>query len=134
MKYRIVKKIEFCYGHRLMDYVGKCARIHGHNAVVEIELGAEQLDACGMVRDFSVVKSDLKGFIDKELDHRTLLRIDDPLVAALRSVGEEPFLMEVNPTAENIAELIYNFAQSTGLPVINVRIWETPNSCASCGE
>ncbi len=130
MKHRIIKRIDFCYGHRLLDYEGKCASLHGHNGLVEIELAAEKLDARGMVHDFSVVKRTVKDFVDNELDHRTLLRADDPLVLILQEAGERIFVMEGNPTAENIAKLIFEFAQSRKLPVAAVRLWETRDSCA----
>jgi 6-pyruvoyltetrahydropterin/6-carboxytetrahydropterin synthase len=39
--------------------------------------------------------------------------------------------MAENPTAENIAKLIFNYARSQGLPVVEVRLWETPTSYAS---
>ena len=36
--YSVAKRIEFCYGHRLLDYDGVCAHPHGHNAVAELEI------------------------------------------------------------------------------------------------
>ena len=62
MKHHIVKRLHFSYGHRLMDYDGKCAHAHGHNGVLEVELGSEKLDHRGMVYDFSDVKKRLKEF------------------------------------------------------------------------
>ncbi len=128
--YRIVKRIEFCYGHRLMDYEGSCARAHGHNAVVEVEICSRELDAVGMVRDFGDVKAVLGKFIRQRIDHRMLLRRDDPLVAALRGAGEEVFVMEDNPTAENIARLLFEQARRLGLPVSALRLWENPRAMA----
>ncbi len=113
-----------------MDYSGKCAHAHGHNGLLEIELAAPALDKQGMVTDFGEVKERLLEFIDRELDHRMLLREDDPLVAALQGVGEEPFIMKDNPTAENIARLIFFEAQATELPVVAVRLWETHDAFA----
>ncbi|HLV00801.1 MAG TPA: 6-carboxytetrahydropterin synthase [Acidobacteriota bacterium] len=128
--YSIVKKLKFCYGHRLLDYSGKCAHPHGHNATVEIELSAKTLDPRGMVRDFTDVAEALNEFIEAELDHRMLLREDDPLVGALREIGEEPFTMKGNPTAENLARLIFEEARRRSLPVISVRFWETDSAFA----
>ena len=34
---------------------------------------------------------------------------DDPAVPMLRELGEPMYLMDTNPTAENIAKLIYDF-------------------------
>ncbi len=126
----VVKRLSFCYGHRLMDYQGKCARAHGHNAVVEVELASGSLDSMGMVRDFGEVKRLLKDFIERNLDHRMLLRRDDPLIAALESVGEQVFVMDDNPTAENISKLLFEQAIDLGLPVVAVRFWESPNAMA----
>jgi 6-pyruvoyltetrahydropterin/6-carboxytetrahydropterin synthase len=47
--YSITKRIDFCYGHRLLDYDGICQHPHGHNAVAEIEVCAEALDRRNMV-------------------------------------------------------------------------------------
>ena len=129
--FKVTKRVEFCYGHRLLQYEGKCRHLHGHNGVVEVDLQADMLDARGMVADFTDVKHALKAWIDETLDHRMLLRKDDPLASMLEQQGEPSFLMDENPTAENIAKLIYRHAQTQGLPVLNVRVWETPTSCAS---
>jgi 6-pyruvoyltetrahydropterin/6-carboxytetrahydropterin synthase len=39
--------------------------------------------------------------------------------------------MDVNPTAENIARLIFEHAASQGFPVVEVKLWETETCCAS---
>ena len=36
--YKVTKELHFCYGHRLMQYQGKCRVPHGHNAKVAIDL------------------------------------------------------------------------------------------------
>ena len=72
--YSVTKRIDFCYGHRLLDYDGVCKHPHGHNAVAEIEVRTGTLDARNMVCDFSDIKRVVKGWIDRELDHRMLLR------------------------------------------------------------
>ena len=128
--YSVTKRIEFCYGHRLLDYDGVCRHPHGHNAVVEIEVQADRLDERNMVRDFSDIKRSVKGWIDAELDHKMVLRHDDPLVPALRALGEPVFVVDSNPTAEHLARLIFDHAASLGLPVTRVTLWETPTSCA----
>src|ERR1051326_5713228 len=86
--YSVTKRIDFCYGHRLLDYDGVCKHPHGHNAVVEIEITTETLDPRNMVVDFGDNKRAIKGWIDRELDHRMILRRDDPLAAALQALGE----------------------------------------------
>ena len=134
MLYKIVKRIHFCYGHRLLEYDGKCANPHGHNGILEIELLSNKLDSRGMVYDFTDVKKRLSEFIELEIDHRMLLREDDPIVAALEALGETVFTMRDNPTAENIAKLIFQEAKDRNLPVASVRLWETPDAFAEYRE
>ncbi|MDX1386127.1 MAG: 6-carboxytetrahydropterin synthase, partial [bacterium] len=75
--FKVVKQLDFCYGHRLLDYDGKCAHPHGHNAMVEVEFSSKKLDDRGMVIDFVDIKRELKAFLDQEFDHKMLLRQDD---------------------------------------------------------
>ncbi len=49
-------------------------------------------------------------------------------------MNEPMYLMDVNPTAENIARLIFEVAKSKGLPVLDVRMWETPRCSAQYRE
>ncbi len=129
--YSVTKKIEFCYGHRLLDYDGICKHPHGHNAVAEIEVRTDNLDLRNMVCDFSDIKRVVKGWIDKELDHKMILRHDDPLVKPLQALGEPIYLLDSNPTVERIARLIYEKTRDLGFAVMEVRVYETPSSYAS---
>ena len=129
--FKVTKHIEFCYGHRLLNYEGKCRHLHGHNGRVEVDIEADKLDARGMVYDFSDIKATIKNWIDETLDHRMLLCKDDPVLPALKQRGELYFVMDQTPTAENIAKLIFDHACSKDLPVVEVRLWETPTSYAS---
>ena len=132
--YSVTKRIDFCYGHRLLDYDGICKHPHGHNAVVEIEVRTDQLDGRNMVCDFSDIKRIVKGWIDRELDHKMVLRHDDPLVKPLQALGEPIFLVDSNPTVERIARLIFDAAVAGHLPVVRVKVWETPTSFAEYSE
>ncbi|MCA8994849.1 MAG: 6-carboxytetrahydropterin synthase [Planctomycetaceae bacterium] len=129
--FRVSQEIEFCYGHRLLNYSGKCRHLHGHNARAVIVLEGEGLDERGMLVDFTDIKVHLKTWIEEELDHRMILCHDDPVVPMLRESGEPMFLIDSNPTAETIARLIYNRAQECGFPVVEVSLWETPRSWAT---
>ena len=132
--HRVSRDIKFCYGHRLLNYDGKCRFLHGHNGKAVITLEAEKLDALGMVVDFTRLKSVLGGWIDEFLDHKMILHKDDPALAYLRSQGEPVFIVDVNPTAENIARLIYDYTVAQGFPVVEVQLWETDACQASyCG-
>lgn len=129
--YTVTKEIYFCYGHRLPGYRGKCRRLHGHSAKVEIELASKTLDAEGMVIDFEKIKTRVKTWIDEKLDHRMLLYAKDPLVPVLKKMKEPVFILKCHPTAENIARRIFEFAEKSALPVVKVRLWETPTSFAT---
>lgn len=126
--YLVTKRIDFCYGHRLLDYDGVCKHLHGHNAMVEVDVRAEALDDRNMVVDFSDIKRVVKAWIDRELDHKLILRHDDPLVPALQAAGEPIYLLDSNPTIERIARLIFDKSREQGLNVSAVRVWETPTS------
>ena len=129
--FRVTREIDFCYGHRLLDYDGKCKYLHGHNGRAVIAIEAAELDHRGMVLDFSDIKRVVSNWIDENLDHRMLLRRDDPAAAALSEMGEPMFLMDANPTAENIAKLIFDFTAAQGFPIVECRLWETPRCFAT---
>lgn len=129
--FRVSREIDFCYGHRLLEYAGKCRFLHGHNGRAIITIEASGLDPRGMVLDFSEIKRVVHCWIDEALDHRMILCRDDPVVPVLQQMGEPLFLMDANPTAENIAKLIYDYAAGQGFPVVEVRLWETPHCAAT---
>ncbi|MBI3540634.1 MAG: 6-carboxytetrahydropterin synthase [Deltaproteobacteria bacterium] len=129
--YRVCKQINFCYGHRLMSYEGPCMHPHGHNGTAEIYLVGEALDQRHILYEFGDLKELIKGWIDDELDHKMLLRRDDPLVEPLKKLGEPVFLFDTNPTAEAIAKLIYDYCLLKKLPIDEVKVWETESSWAA---
>lgn len=129
--YQVVKEIHFCYGHRLMNYDGKCAHPHGHNGKIEIELEAQKLDERGMVYDFGDIKEIIQKWVDHELDHKMILKKNDPLVKILKDLGEPYFTMDANPTAESLARLVFDYSKSKQLPISRVTFWETPSSSAT---
>ena len=132
--YRVYKDIHFCYGHRLLNYDGKCAHPHGHNGKIVISLESKSLDKRGMVFDFGDVKDIVQNWVNDKLDHKMILRKDDVLVKILKEQKEPYFLMDENPTAENLAKLIFDFAISKKLPVKSVTFWETISSSATYSQ
>ena len=133
--YVVTRELRFCYGHRLLEYAGKCRHLHGHNGRAVVSLAASSLDQLGMVCDFSHIKRVVGGWIDEHLDHKMLLHKNDPALPVLKQQGEALFVMEVNPTAENIARLIYDFTVAQGFPVVEVQLWETDHCFATyCGQ
>jgi 6-pyruvoyltetrahydropterin/6-carboxytetrahydropterin synthase len=114
---------EFASAHTLREYPGACARMHGHNWKVEVEVRARALDEVGMGVDFKVIKNAARAIGDR-LDHRYLNEL-------------EPFT-EINPTAENIAAYFYReLAQALNddrIRVSSVTLWETDRACVRYAE
>jgi len=128
--YQITKSFTFCYGHRLYKDPGKCGHLHGHTGRAEISLAGDRLDGLGMLKNFDFIKEGVGEWIDKNLDHHTLLNKNDPLCDILGSAGEKLYLLDDNPTAENIARVIYEFSKDAGLPIKAVTFWESPTAYA----
>ena len=118
----VKKVIEFCYGHRLLDYDGQCRNLHGHNAQL------------AMVIDFGEIKDIAKGWVNDNLDHKMLLHRDDPIAKVLQDFGKPLYLMDGNPTAGNIAKLIFYPLSKLGLRVSRVSLGETPSGCTTYSE
>lgn len=129
--FTVSEEVTFCYGHRLMDYVGRCARIHGHNARVELVLGSATLDRRGFVMDFGDLEEVARRFLDETLDHRLLLRRDDPVIPSLTAAGEVFVALDENPTAEFLARFIFEALTQKGIPLKAIRFWETATSVAT---
>ena len=109
--------------------------MHGHNGRVEVHIEAEKLDARGMVQDFSDIKEAIKNWIDETLDHRMLLHQDDPLLPVLKQRGELFYVMDENPTAENIALVIHRkftgkLTREAGPINLKVCVWESTRTGA----
>lgn len=83
-----------------------------------------------MVLDFSEIKRVIGRWIDENLDHRMILSREDPVARTIQDLGEPIYLLDANPTAENIAKKIYDVAAQHGFPIVEVRLWETPHCCA----
>lgn len=118
--YTLTTEVEFAAAHQLHGYGGNCARLHGHNWRVVIEVTGSHLDSVGMVVDFKVIRREAKE-IAKRLDH-----------AYLNDVA--PF-NAVNPTAENLAGYFHQeLAGSFDTPsyhVSAVTVWENARSAVT---
>ncbi len=129
----VVRKLDFCAGHRVVGHEGKCKNLHGHQYQIEVHATAPDLDSLGRVIDFSVLKDRVGSFIDKEWDHGFLLwnKDSEALQAMAIITGQKIFLLPYNPTAENIARFLLqscrSLLNSSGVSVYKIVCHETPN-------
>ena len=129
--FEVTRNFSFCYGHRLREHPGKCVYLHGHNGLLEITLAAEDVDSQGMVMDFQVIRDRLGPWIDAHLDHRMVLQTGDPALPRLLELGEPVYEVSFAPTAENPARHLFEKARELDLPVVAVRLQETPSCQAT---
>lgn len=131
-----VRKLQFCYGHRIMNHENKCSNLHGHNAVLYISVcSLKGLDEVGRVVDFSVIKDICGKWIDDNWDHTMIICKDDhTILENLKKIPttKEIFIFDKNPTAENMVNfLIWNIfpqiLKGLGVVVYKMTFWETEN-------
>jgi 6-pyruvoyltetrahydropterin/6-carboxytetrahydropterin synthase len=104
----------FDAAHELKGYPGECRDLHGHTWDVEVTVAGGRLDDIGIVYDFKRLKDDLATVLDR-YDHGHLNAV-------------APF-DELNPTAENLARVIYDALQGEIGPevdLVEVAVWESP--------
>lgn len=132
---RVVRRLDFCAGHRIYGHESKCAHLHGHNYRAELTAEGSQ-DLLGRVVDFSVLKHRFSEWIDEYWDHAFILFSEDKeALKAIRSLpGQRVFVMASNPTAENMARFLLlagdMLLEGTGTRLVRVVLWETRNCYA----
>lgn len=131
--YSISKTFTFCYGHRLVGDRGRCRNLHGHTAKATFTLDGNELDKNGMILHFDDLKGTIGKWITDNMDHTLLLSKDDPITKTLEDAGERIFALPFNPTAENLARMLFEKAREFGLPVARVEIWESETAHACYG-
>ena len=102
----------------------------GHNSDRVADVAADELDEHGFVVDFGELHY-LADWIDENLDHRMILQRGDPLIEAIENLGQHVYVIEENPTTENLARLLYEQTELQGFPVVSVTLWETSDSYAT---
>ncbi len=125
--YEVRVEADFAAAHFLRDYHGKCENLHGHNYKVYAHVRGSELDAGGMLLDFTELKGALRE-VCGELDHTNL--------------NDNSYFAQ-NPSAERIAHFIYEgivirLAQkgidvsktSARVQLFMIDVFETPTSRA----
>ena len=122
--YELTVQSAFEAAHFISGYNGKCARLHGHNWIVEAIVRGTELDNLGMLVDFKILKAALNNVLDN-FDHRYLNEL-------------ETFAQD-NPTAENLARKIFQLLAASDIfqgsvKLHAVKVQESPNSCVTYYE
>ena len=87
-----------------------------------------------MAVDFKELSKKIGGWIFDNLDHRLILSQRDPIAKLLTEAGENVYMIETPPSAENLAQLIYYKTKDLNLPVTKIAFWESPTSVATYKE
>lgn len=113
----LCREFKFDAAHRLMNYHGKCERLHGHTYRLAVTLEGHP-DNEGMVCDFAEVKKTVNDLVLAKLDHSY---INDTIE---------------QPTAEYISQWIFRVLDEPlkrpNCSLYEVRVWETEGSSAIC--
>lgn len=136
----VTRRIEWDAAHRVLNHESKCATLHGHRYVAEVQCSATKLDDRDRVIDFGVIKAKIGGWIDQHWDHTTLVNNADRLLwdwcwaDHVERGRRAPFGFNGEPTAETIAARLFGVAEelmaADGIAVESVIVWETPNCSA----
>jgi 6-pyruvoyltetrahydropterin/6-carboxytetrahydropterin synthase len=128
-KVAVIRREHFNAAHRLYREnwsdekntatFGKCSlpHYHGHNYELEIKIVGEVDPVTGFVMDLKVLSDLVNEKVLERFDHRNL------------NLDTEEF-KELNPTAENIAIVIYNLLRPEIQPSFDlfIRLFETPRN------
>lgn len=109
----LIKEFEFDAAHNLINYKGKCEKLHGHTYKLVVKLEGYKDDE-DMVFDFVELKYIVKSEIIDKFDHSYI----------------NDFIKQ--PTAENIAifvwEKLYDKVKRDNCKLYEVQVWETKTS------
>lgn len=113
--YTVTKEFNFSASHQLLSLPPEhpCARLHGHNYAVQVELTAAELNQHGFVRDYREL-APFKSYLEEEVDHRHLNEI----------FGNDAV------TAERLAQRFFTWCRGRWPEVRAVRVSETPKTWA----
>ncbi|MDG1803787.1 6-carboxytetrahydropterin synthase [Flavicella sp.] len=129
MKVTVHRKAHFNAAHRLFnpawddeknkDVFGKCSNpnYHGHNYELIVAVTGEVDPETGFVMDMKILRKLISSEIEEKLDHKNLnIEVDE--------------FKSLNPTAENIAVVIWNILRKhiKNELELGVTLYETPRN------
>lgn len=133
----VERRFEIDTGHRVLRHESLCAHPHGHRYAIVVRAEAPSgLDDLGRVIDFGVIKEILGQWLDAHWDHAFVVASEDSVLRDfLASQGFRHYVLDENPTAENMARhLLHDICpkifEGTRVTITEVRIHETPNCTA----
>ena len=136
---QIMKRVRTETAHRLYPYEGDCAQIHGHSYIFEVTIDGESNKA--MLMDFKDLKKILQDKLVDFLDHKLVLYRGDPDFATFSQLCDNVVGWPAMPTAESFAKcsalvIVSELAQVIDfqLTSVEVKVWETADSCATYKE
>ncbi len=119
-RFVVMKEQDFAAAHFLRQYHGQCEQLHGHNYIVRVHVGCDELGAEGMVVDFCRLRDAMRAVLGR-FDHKLL--------------NDVPPFDTLNPTVEHLARYVAEeVAAQIDDPrarVIACEIWETARNCAT---
>jgi 6-pyruvoyltetrahydropterin/6-carboxytetrahydropterin synthase len=122
---RIYKETHFDASHRLMHYVGKCSRLHGHRWSVEVWIDGTPDEKTQILIDYNIIKNIINVY-----DHQVILNKEDPMAEVL-SRFQTPVLTNGDPTSEllavDIRDRLNTFCRENKMNarVAKIRVWES---------
>ncbi len=123
--FELYVRTHFSAAHALRGYNGECAKVHGHNWIIDVFVRCEQLNAIGIGIDFNDIKQAVKDVLKHENENQ---RLDHT------NLNDHPAFAAINPTSENIARYIYRELgrkiNGEGIRVSKVKVSETPGAGA----
>lgn len=134
--YSLMKSFTFSAAHRLMGLPDghPCGRLHGHNYEVQLIVESPILDQRGFA---GIDYRELDAVRDRILDlfeHKTILYEHDPIrtheTADFGYFDKSIILIDSNPTAENLARLIWTEGHKLVPQLRAVRVSETGRTSA----
>jgi 6-pyruvoyltetrahydropterin/6-carboxytetrahydropterin synthase len=118
-RFSVMKEQDFAAAHFLRQYHGGCEQLHGHNYIVRLHMGCDELDSDGMVADFCRLRDVLREVLGR-FDHKL--------------INDVPPFDALNPTVEHLARYIAEECAAqlddARVRVTSCEIWETARNCA----
>jgi 6-pyruvoyltetrahydropterin/6-carboxytetrahydropterin synthase len=136
----IFKDFTFAAAHAIRGHTRGCQNLHGHNYRVRVHLGADRLDALGMVLDFADLKAIMREIL-APFDHHVINDVPpfdrrnttaellsayffDEVRARLGGFGDPGKPTDATDASDS------SDPSDRGVRVIRIEVWENDSSCA----